>query len=74
MSRGWKSSEATVAEDGYTYECLDSEVSATQLQVAIDGLSVVVKRGGDADKCAIAMGGLSVAQLRWIYSTGLNQI
>ena len=68
MSRGWKSSEAAVAEDGYTYECLDSEVSATQLQVAIDGLSVVVKRGGDADKCAIAMGGLSVAQLRWIYS------
>jgi phosphate transport system substrate-binding protein len=68
MSRGWKSSEAAVSEDGYTYDCLDSEVSATQLQVAIDGLSVVVKRGGDADKCIAAMGGLSVAQLRWIYS------
>jgi phosphate transport system substrate-binding protein len=68
MSRGWKTSEATVGADGYTYSCLDSEVTATQLQVAIDGLSVVVKRGGEADQCIAAMGGLSVAQLRWIYS------
>ena len=68
MSRGWKDSEATVSEDGYTYNCLDSDITVTQLVVAIDGLSVVVKKGGAADQCITSMGGLSMAQLRWIYS------
>ena len=68
MSRGWKDSEATVAADGYTYSCANSDVTVTQLTVAIDGLSVVVKKGGAADQCITDMGGLSMAQLRWIYS------
>jgi len=68
MSRGWKSSEATVGTDGYTYDCVDSDVTVTQLIVAIDGLSVVVKKGGAADQCISSMGGLSMAQLRWMYS------
>jgi phosphate transport system substrate-binding protein len=68
MSRGWKSSEATVGADGYTYDCVDSDVTVTQLIVAIDGLSVVVKKGGAADQCISSMGGLSMAQLRWMYS------
>ncbi|MDA0648796.1 MAG: substrate-binding domain-containing protein [archaeon] len=68
MSRGWKESEATVGSDGYTYSCLDSDLTITQLVVAIDGLSVVVKKGGAADQCITDMGGLSMAQLRWIYS------
>ena len=68
MSRGWKESEATVGEDGYTYSCASSDVTVTQLIVAIDGLSVVVKKGGIADQCTSDMGGLSMAQLRWIYS------
>ena len=68
MSRGWKSSEADVGTDGYTYKCLDSDITVTQLVVAIDGLSVVVKKGGAADQCISSMGGLSMAQLRWIYT------
>ena len=44
MSREWKSSEATVNEDGYTYDCVNSDVSVTQLIVAVDGLSVVIKK------------------------------
>ncbi len=68
MSRGWKDSEATVSDDGYTYNCLDSDITVTQLVVAIDGLSVVVKKGGAADQCITSMGGLSMAQLRWIYT------
>ena len=68
MSRDWKSSEASVGEDGYTFSCLSSDITVTQLVVAIDGLSVVVKKGGAADQCISAMGGLSMAQLRWIYS------
>jgi phosphate transport system substrate-binding protein len=68
MSRGWKSTEASVGSDGYTYDCANSDVTVTQLIVAIDGLSVVVKKGGAADQCISDMGGLSMAQLRWIYS------
>ena len=68
MSRGWKDSEATVSEDGYTYNCLDSDITVTQLVVAIDGLSVVVKKGGAADQCITSMDGLSMGQLRWIYT------
>ena len=68
MSRDWKSSEASVGEDGYTFSCLSSDITVTQLVVAIDGLSVVVKKGGAADQCISAMGGLSMAQLRWIFS------
>ena len=68
MSRDWKSSEASVGEDGYTFSCLSSDITVTQLVVAIDGLSVVVKKGGIADQCISAMGGLSMAQLRWIFS------
>ena len=68
MSRGWKDSEATVASDGYTYNCLNSDITVTQLDVAIDGLSVVVKKGGAADQCLTEMGGISMAQLRWVFS------
>ena len=68
MSRDWKSSEAEAGEDGFTFKCLDSDITVTQLIVAIDGLSVVVKKGGAADQCITEMGGLSMAQLRWIFS------
>ncbi len=68
MSRDWKSSEATKGDDGYTFACESSDVTVTQLIVAIDGLSVVVKKGGAADQCISSMGGLSMAQLRWMYS------
>jgi len=68
MSRDWKTSEAEAGEDGYTFNCLDSDITVTQLVVAIDGLSVVVKKGGAADQCITEMGGLSMGQLRWIFT------
>ena len=57
MSRGWKSSEATVRADGYTYDCENSDIVAVQLPVAVDGMSVVVKKGGLSDQCIQDMGG-----------------
>ena len=68
MSRDWKDSEATRNADGYTFDCLNSDVTVTQLVVAVDGLSVVVKKGGAADQCLNSMGGISMAQLRWVFS------
>ena len=68
MSRDWKDSEATRNADGYTFDCVNSDVTVTQLVVAVDGLSVVVKKGGAADQCLNSMGGISMAQLRWVSS------
>ena len=62
MSRDWKSSRSA-GEDGYTFSCLSSDITVTQLIVAIDGLSVVVKKGGAADQCISR--GVFMAQLRW---------
>lgn len=62
MSRDWKSSEATTS-DGYTYNCIDSSRSAIQIEVAIDGLSVAVKKGGLAQRCIDKLGGLTIDQL-----------
>ena len=70
MSRQWKDSEADVKE-GYLYHCKDpgeTTRSAIQIDVAIDGLTVAVKELGPAWDCIQILGGLSIDQLRWIYS------
>ena len=70
MSRDWKDTERSVAEDGYTMDCLvgDTSRSARQIVVAFDGLSVVMKKGGAAETCVNGMGGLTPDQLRWMFS------
>ena len=70
MSRDWKTSEATRDSNGYTMSCLkgDTSIKVNQIKVAVDGLSVVVKKGGAAESCISGMGGLTVAQLRWIFA------
>ncbi|CAK0836955.1 unnamed protein product, partial [Prorocentrum cordatum] len=68
MSREWKSSEAQLMDDGYTYECLGSGNRVTQTMVAVDGLAVAVARGSAANACIETIGGLTLAQLRWIFS------
>ena len=71
MSRDWKGTEADRRDDGFTMDCLagDTSRSARQIQVAIDGLSVVMKKGGAADVCVNThLGGLTVDQLRWMFS------
>jgi len=73
MSRGWKTSEAELAEDGFTYNCLigDMGYSAAQIVVANDGVTVVAKEDGDAADCIAKMkkDGLSLDQLRWMFSS-----
>lgn len=67
MSREWKSQEAEVHK-GFVYKCLkgDTDRSAIQLPVAIDGLTVVVKKGGISANCVSLLGGLTLDQLRWM--------
>jgi phosphate transport system substrate-binding protein len=72
MSRGWKDSEGIAKSDGFTYDCKkgDTSIDAIQIEVAIDGLSVATKLGGvGGAACIELLGGLSVDQLRWIYSS-----
>ena len=67
MSRNWKATEAIRLDDDYTLECTKADangkkVRVTQLQVASDGVAVVVKMGGAADQCLASLGGLTLAQ------------
>lgn len=70
MSREWMYPEATYAGNGF-YNCFagDSSRSTIQIEVAIDGLSVITKKGGAAARCVQSLGGLTTDQLRWIYSS-----
>eukprot|EP00403_Amphidinium_massartii_P033208 CAMPEP_0178447836 /NCGR_PEP_ID=MMETSP0689_2-20121128/41642_1 /TAXON_ID=160604 /ORGANISM="Amphidinium massartii, Strain CS-259" /LENGTH=1568 /DNA_ID=CAMNT_0020072939 /DNA_START=10 /DNA_END=4713 /DNA_ORIENTATION=- len=80
MSRDWRSSEAVRLDDGITLECLDKDTGeltgrrVTQLQVGKDGLAVVVRKNGAGHNCLTdpAVGGLTTAQLRWIFSDWTN--
>lgn len=71
MSREWEDDEAAVQADGFTYQCVagDTSRSVIQVDVALDGISVVASGGGAAAVCIQAIGGLTVDQLRWIYSS-----
>ena len=71
MSREWKvgnTQEATTPEEDYIYHCNANNREAIQLDVAIDGLSIAVLAGSAAANCVAALGGLSMDQLRWMYS------
>jgi ABC-type phosphate transport system substrate-binding protein len=72
MSRDWRESEASTS-DFWNYKCKlgDTSRSVIQCDVAIDGITVVVKKGGVADNCIKLLPGkgLTQDQLRWIYSS-----
>ena len=72
MSRGWKEEEAEQRLDqGFIYDCLkgDSELSALEVPVALDGVTVVTSVKGAAAECMeILDGKLTTDQLRWMYS------
>eukprot|EP00931_Biecheleriopsis_adriatica_P090979 TRINITY_DN6488_c0_g1_i1.p1 TRINITY_DN6488_c0_g1~~TRINITY_DN6488_c0_g1_i1.p1 ORF type:complete len:1425 (+),score=232.44 TRINITY_DN6488_c0_g1_i1:107-4381(+) len=70
MSREWKSKEATLLDDGYTYECMSTQIRVTQLAVGVDGLAVVAAKNSAAHDCITspALGGLTIAQLRWMFT------
>ncbi|CAE7210418.1 sphX, partial [Symbiodinium sp. CCMP2456] len=70
MSRNWKSSEALLLDDDYTWECSNSKIRVTQIQVGTDGLAVVVSKGGRARDCLTSaeVGGLTLAMLHWMFT------
>eukprot|EP00439_Symbiodinium_sp_Y106_P035650 s6944_g4.t1 len=70
MSRNWRTSEALRLDDGYTLECLASKQRVTQIVVGIDGLAVVVAKNSAGHNCIVdpTMGGLTLAQLRWMFT------
>lgn len=68
MSRDWKDDEGTTT-NGYKYDCVGSDRSALKIEVAFDGLMVAVNRNGAAAACIEKLGGLTIDQLRWMYSS-----
>ncbi len=69
MSREWRTSEATRPNDDWNYNCvLSPNRAVTRVDVAIDGVTVVVKRGGTGSKCIGFLKGLTPEQLRYMYS------
>jgi|TARA_B100001248_G_scaffold5570_1_gene3961 phosphate transport system substrate-binding protein len=68
MSRTFKPIEATLVDGERFFNCKSSDIELTQVPIAMDGITIVLKRGGGAEQCVESIGGLSVAQLRWIFS------
>jgi phosphate transport system substrate-binding protein len=70
MSRDWKQSEAKEHHE-YVYECLEGDTSrsAIKVDVAYDGMTIILPKGGDGDQCLSILGGFTVDQLRWIFSS-----
>ncbi|CAE7546571.1 sphX, partial [Symbiodinium pilosum] len=75
MSRDWKDSEALLLDDGYTWECLNSKIRVTQIQVGTDGLAVVVTKNSKAHDCLTSpeVGGLTLAMLHWMFTDWTNE-
>ena len=74
MSRDWKSKEAMLLDDGYTFECKSSKVRVTQIQVGVDGLAVVVAKNSKAHDCLTnpSVGGVTLAMLHWMFTSWNN--
>jgi len=74
MSREWKEEEATESL-GFLYECLvgNTDNSAIQVPVALDGVTVATSVGGAAASCIGQLGGLTLDQLRWMFSGATDQ-
>lgn len=68
MSRTWRGSEATT-ENGFIYDCVGSDRKVIQVQVANDAVAFAVATDGVAGECISILGGLTLHQLRWIYSS-----
>ena len=71
MCREWKEGLEAERRGGFIYDCLtgDRKRLAFQIDVAKDGITVFIPRGGNAYDCITALGGLTVDQLRWMYSS-----
>lgn len=71
MSRPWLPTEATVQDNGFTFDCLigDTSRSTIQVQVATDAIAFFVGSDGAANRCIETLGGLTLDQLRYIFSS-----
>lgn len=69
MSREWKDSEG-VSSDDFLFQCRagDTTRSVGKVPVAVDGVTVAAAKGGPAEECLNILGGLTLDQLRWIFS------
>ena len=55
-------------ENGWQYDCERSRRNAIKVDVAVEGISLFVKQQGAAQKCIQILGGLTMHQLRWMFS------
>jgi len=73
MSREWKSTEGQIREGGedFVLDCVEgyTKRSTVQIDVALDGISVVMPQDGAGHRCIELLGGLTKDQLRWIFSS-----
>ncbi|KAI2505271.1 Phosphate ABC transporter substrate-binding protein [Fragilaria crotonensis] len=73
MSREWRATEAT-SDDAWNFRCVSAgNRLVTRVEVAIDGITVVVKRGGPGSTCIGFLRGLTPDQLRFMYSSLTRQ-
>lgn len=75
MSRdfNWEEEAIPRANNKFVYDCIMEEGeesrSVIQIDVALDGISVLFPIGGTGEKCVRLLGGLTMDQLRWMYSS-----
>jgi len=54
----------------FVYDCLgDQSTSAIQVEVGIDGIVISLAIGSEGEECVRHLGGLTMDQLRWMYSS-----
>ena len=71
MSRDFNYEKEAVPRAGtpFVYDCLgDNSISAVQIDVGLDGIAVILTNGSVGEQCVRLLGGLTMDQLRWIYS------
>ena len=65
ISPAWKITRATVGTPTYTYNCaIGTMPTVTQIDMAIDGIVVILRKGSLPAMCIAALGGLTFHQLR----------
>lgn len=57
-------------EGSYVHECRQGDItrSSFKVDVALDGITMIVQKGSRADECQEVLGGFTLDQLRWMFS------
>lgn len=69
MSREWTATEAEQTR-GFLYKCIIGVPSRSlvKINVANDGITLATRIGGVAQDCISILGGLTIDQIRWMYT------